>query len=188
MAMKKRFLIFFSLFLGTFLPSTPSYSGDPNEILEQESDGVRKIVDQINKGPKARDPYSAPEGLFILEGCYGGKKGDEFENSVVNIKALYFSEIFKRNTTKITRVHALFKKPVSVGTAQEVLGDFAPFVKGRSPTQEAKINPAEVIGECTPKNGGTEKRFTRDYFIEFYYAPGSKLVQEARMWNANYNN
>jgi len=186
--MNKKIIAFCSLFFGMSLISSPSFAGNSNEILEQESDGVRRLVDQINKTFRARDPYSAPEGLFILEGCYGGKKGDEFENSVVNIKALYYSEIFKRNTNKITRVHALFKKPVAVGSAQDIMGDFVPYLKGRNATQEAKINPAEVIGECTPKHGGTEKRFTQDYFIEFYYAPGTKLVQEARMWNANYNN
>ena len=173
--------------LSFFLLSPALQAGDPNEILEQQSDGVRKLVDQVNK-TKGHDPYSSPEGLFIMEGCYGGKKGDEFENSVVNIKALYYSEIFKKNTGKVTRVHALFKKPVSVGGAQSILAEFVPFLSGRTPTQESKISSSEVIGECTPKNGGTEKRFTRDYFIEFYYAPGSKLVQEARMWNANYNN
>jgi hypothetical protein len=164
------------------------FAGDPDEILEQQSDGVRKLVDQVNKTYHARDPYSAPEGLFIMEGCYGGKKGDEFSNSVVDMKALYYSEIFKKNTGKVTRVHAVFNKPVSVAAAQNTLAEFVPFLRGRTPTQESKISPSEVIGECSPKNGGTEKRFTRDYFIEFYYAPGSKLVQEARMWNANYNN
>jgi len=177
--------VFAAVFLFLF-PFSPR-AGDPNEILEQQSDGVRKLVNEVNKR-KGHNPYSAPEGLFIMEGCYGGKKGEEFENSIVDIKALYYSEIFKKNTGKVTRVHATFKKPVSVGAAQAVLAEFVPFLSGRTPTQESKIAPSEVIGECTPKNGGTEKRFTRDYFIEFYYAPGSKLVQEARLWNANYNN
>jgi hypothetical protein len=171
-----------------FFLSFSATAGEPNEILEQQSSGVRALVAQINKTIRARDPYSNPEGLFIMEGCYGGKKGDGFENSAVDVRALYYSELFKRNTKQVTRVHLLFKKPVSMGVAQNYVGDFVPFLRGRTPTQETKMTPTEAT-ECTPKSGGLEKRFTKDYFIEFYYASaGSKLIQEARFWNGNYNN
>jgi len=168
---------------------TPSllFAGDSNEILEQDSVGVRRLVDNLNKTLRKGSPYSSPEGLFLLEGCYARKKGDEFENKAVNIKALYYSELFKRNTKQITRVHLTFKKPVPVGTALGYVGDFAPFLRGRTPTQESKLTSAEAT-ECTPKNGGLEKRYTRDYFVELYYAPGSKSIEEARFWNGNYNN
>src|SRR4029434_505998 len=162
-------------------------AGDPNEILEQDSPGVRKLVENLNKSIRKSSPYSTPEGLFMMEGCYGGKKGDEFENSTVNVKALYYSQLFKRNTKQITRVHLTFKKPVSIGAALSYVGDFAPFLRGRTPTQESKLTVSEAT-ECTPKNGGLEKRYTRDYFVELYYAPGSKSVEEARFWNGNYNN
>lgn len=174
-------------FLGLLLFFTPLHAGDSNEILEQEADGMRKIVDQANRG-RAHDAYSAPESFFILEGCYGGKKGEEFSNSAVNVKALYYSELFRRNTNKVTRVHLAFTKPVPLGVAQNYVGDFEPFLRGRNPTQKQNLTPKEA-DECTPKNGGIEYRFTRDYFIEFYYAPGgSRLIQEARFWNGNYNN
>ncbi|GEM_PF-2996272 len=162
-------------------------AGDGNEILEQEANGVRKLVKEINSSLKKSDPYSEPESFFILEGCYGGKKGEEFSNNSVKITALYYSEIFKKNTSQITRVHFKFNKPLPLSAAQNYVADFAPFLRGRNFTQQHKIDSSEG-NECVPKNGGMENRYTRDYFVEFYYAPASKLVQEARLWNANYNN
>jgi len=164
-----------------------SWAADANEVLEQNAEGLRKVVKGINASARASDPYSDPESFFILEGCYGGKKGEEFSNQNVKITALYYSEIFKKNTSQVTRVHFKFNKPVPLGTAQNYVADFAPFVRGRNFTQQAKIDASEG-GDCVPKSGGVENRYTRDYFIEFYYAPGGKLVQEARLWNANYNN
>src|SRR5262245_6080505 len=103
----------YGLMAAYFFFSVSSMAGEPDEILEQQSSGVRTLVTKINKSLRAGDPYSNPEGLFIMEGCYGGKKGDEFENKVVDVRALYYSELFKRNTKQITRVHLLFKKPVA---------------------------------------------------------------------------
>ncbi len=182
--MKKLFIFVCSAFL---LASFASWAGDANEVLEQNAEGLRKIVKDINGALRTSDPYSDPEPFFILEGCYGGKKGEEFSNQNVKITTLYYSEIFKKNTSQVTRLHFRFNKPVSMGVAQNYVADFAPFLRGRNFTQQHKITPAEG-GECVPKNGGIESRYTRDYFIEFYYAPGSKLIQEARLWNANYNN
>src|SRR4030095_16072534 len=96
------------LLLCGFLSPLSLLAGDPNEILEQDSAGVRKLVENLNKTSKKG--YSTPEGLFMMEGCYGGKKGDEFENATVNVKALYYSQLFKRNTKQITRVHLTFKQ------------------------------------------------------------------------------
>ncbi len=182
--MKKSFILFISFALSV---SLSSWAGDANEALEQNAEGLRKIVKEINSTLRTSDPYSDPEPFFILEGCYGGKKGEEFSNQGVDITTLYYSEIFKKNTTQVTRMHFRFKKPVSIGVAQNYVADFAPFVRGRNFTQQHKISSAEG-GDCVPKNGGIESRYTRDYFIEFYYAPGGKLIQEARLWNANYNN
>ncbi len=187
--MKKIFLLFFSflLLLLPFTLSPVSWAADSNEMLEQDAAGLRKIVKEVNGGPKASDPYSDPEAFFILEGCYGGKKGEEFSNQNVKVTALYYSEIFHKNTTQVTRIHFKFNKPVAMGVAQNYVADFAPFLRGRNFTQQHKIDASEG-GDCVPKNGGIESRYTRDYFIEFYYAPGGKGIQEARLWNANYNN
>lgn len=182
--MKKWILPFLVLSL---IPNFFLKAGEPNEMLEQDSVGVRRIVKEVNSSVRAGDPYSDPEAFFILEGCYGGKKGEEFSNNAVKVTSLYYSEIFKKNTTQVTRIHFKFNKPVPLGVAQNYAGDFAPFVRGRNFTQQHKIDASEG-GECVPKNGGIESRYTKDYFIEFYYAPGTKLVQEARLWNANYNN
>ncbi len=162
-------------------------SGEANEVLEQNAEGLRKVVKAVNASLKASDPYSDPESFFILEGCYGGKKGEEFSNQNVKITALYYSEIFKKNTSQVTRVHFKFTKPVSLAAAQNYVADFAPFLRGRNFTQQHKMDILETT-DCTAKNGGVENRYTKDYFIEFFYAPGGKLIQEARLWNANYNN
>ncbi len=181
----KKFTIF-AVFLLSWV-SIYSWAGDPNEILEQDAAGLRKIVKEINSGVKASDPYSDPESFFILEGCYGGKKGEEFSNQNVKVTTLYYSEIFHKNTNQVTRMHFKFNKPVSMGVAQNYAADFAPFLRGRNFTQQHKIETSEG-NECTPRNGGIESRYTRDYFLEFYYAPGGKGIQEVRLWNANYNN
>lgn len=182
--MKKSFIIALSFTLSF---SLSSWAGDANEMLEQNAAGLQKIVKEVNSGLRASDPYSDPESFFILEGCYGGKKGEEFSNQNVKVTALYYSEIFRKNTNQVTRMHFKFNKPVALGVAQNYVADFAPFLRGRNFTQQHKIEASEG-NECIPKNGGIESRYTRDYFIEFYYAQGSKLVQEARLWNANYNN
>lgn len=168
-----------------FVLCTTAWAGEANEVLEQNAEGLRKVVKGINA--KSSDPYSDPESFFILEGCYGGKKGEEFSNQNVKITALYYSEIFKKNTSQVTRVHFKFNKPLSLSAAQNYVADFAPFLRGRNFTQQHKMTSSEAT-DCTPQNGGMENRYTRDYFVEFYYAPGGKLIQEARLWNANYNN
>ncbi|MFO1518333.1 MAG: hypothetical protein U1F57_01500 [bacterium] len=173
------------VFLGVFLLPFSLHAAD-DEILQKDADGVRKYVEQLNKGIRARDPYSTPESMFILEGCLGGKKGEQFENKASKVTVFYYSELFKRNTKQVTRVHMAFPKPVSVGAAQNMIADFVDFLRGKNFTQQQKMEPEN--DECKPKNGGLEYRYTRDYFIEFYYAPGSKLIQEARLWNGNYNN
>lgn len=182
--MKK--LNFLILFVFSFLPHL-LHAGQVDEILEQNAEGLRKLVKSVNASLKASDPYSDPESFFILEGCYGGKKGEEFFNQNVKITALYYSEIFRKNTSRVTRVHYKFTKPVTLAMAQNYVADFAPFLRGRNFTQEHKISAAEAE-DCEPKNGGVENRYTKDYFIEFFYAPSGKLIQEARLWNANYNN
>ncbi|MBL7686232.1 MAG: hypothetical protein JNK65_09410 [Deltaproteobacteria bacterium] len=174
--------IYLSLALWMFLSSTVFAA----EILQMDADGVKKYVQTLNETIRKSNPYSSPESLYILEGCLAQKKGEEFENKEAHVITFYYSELFKRNTKQVTRVHIDFKKPVSAAVAQNYAADFVEFLRGKNNTQEQKMEVEQ--DPCKPKNGGIEKRFTQDYFIEFYYAPDRKLIQEVRLWNGNYNN
>lgn len=115
------------------------------------------------------------------EGCRKDKRFIPFEKDGVKGYGMFYHPGYSENTGLVASVEFEFDPPVGMGQARSYGILVAPIVGTRGATHQQKIK-ADKSDPCVG-DGGTDERYTQDYIVEFYNAPGGKGIRLIRLYN-----